>query len=290
MATNTVHILGAGTTDPMSQRFGSSFVLDVDGHKLMFDCGPAATHKLVKAGLWPTEIENLFFTNHHFDHDVDLPCFLLCRWDQSIGEEPVLQVYGPPPTSELVHGILNESDGVFAHDWIARVNHPLSQRIHANRGGRLPRPKPVVDAHNIEAGRLIEGDGWRVTTAKAEHVQPYLDSIAYRVDTADGKSVVFTGDSEPCDSLVELARDADLMLCMCVDRQTELRAEGLDIGQLGTTAAGLLAESAGVERLALVQVNPNLSQHGAMESGIAEVSEIFSGEIIFTHELMSINL
>ena len=26
----------------------------------MFDCGPAATHKLVKAGLYPTQVDNLF--------------------------------------------------------------------------------------------------------------------------------------------------------------------------------------------------------------------------------------
>lgn len=290
MASNTVYILGAGTPHPASDRFGSSFVLDVDGHKLMFDCGPAATHKLVKSGLRPTEIENLFFTHHGFDHDVDLPCFLLCRWDQSVGTESVLQVYGPPPTEELVRGILDESTGVFAHDWIARVNHPLSQQVHVNRGGRLPRPKPVVDAHDIEAGYTIEGDGWRVITERAEHVQPYLDSIAYRVDTADGKSVVFTGDTEPCDSVVELAREADLMLCMCVDVQQELRVSGLDIGQLGTYEAGRMAEMAGVKRLALVHVNPHLSQHGAMETGISEVVKEFSGEVIFTQELMAIEL
>ena len=45
----------------------------------MFDCGPAATHKLVKAGLYPTQVDNLFFTHHHFDHNIDYPCFLLCH-------------------------------------------------------------------------------------------------------------------------------------------------------------------------------------------------------------------
>ena len=66
----SLHILGAGTPTPA--RFGSDYVVDVDGAKLMFDCGPASTHKLVRSGLHPTEIDNLFFTHHHFDH----PCFL----------------------------------------------------------------------------------------------------------------------------------------------------------------------------------------------------------------------
>ena len=57
----------------------------------MIDCGPAATHKLVKAGLWPTDIDYIFFTHHHFDHDVDYQCYLLCRWYQTIGKESVFK-------------------------------------------------------------------------------------------------------------------------------------------------------------------------------------------------------
>ena len=72
----SLHILGAGTPTPTPTRFGSAYVVDVDGAELMFDCGPAATHKLVQSGLHPTEIDNLFVRHHHFDHDIDYPCFL----------------------------------------------------------------------------------------------------------------------------------------------------------------------------------------------------------------------
>ena len=46
--------LGAGTPTPTPTRFGSSHVLRLGDELLMFDCGPATTHKLVKAGLFPT--------------------------------------------------------------------------------------------------------------------------------------------------------------------------------------------------------------------------------------------
>ena len=52
----------------------------------MFDCGPAATHKLVKAGLYPTQVDNVFFTHHHFDHNIDYPCFQLCHLDQGLAK------------------------------------------------------------------------------------------------------------------------------------------------------------------------------------------------------------
>ncbi len=89
-----IYLLGTGTPTPTPVRFGSSYVMEVGGEYLMFDCGPAATLKLVQAGLWPTQIDYLFFSHHHFDHDIDYPCFLLCRWDQSIGNEDRLQAYG----------------------------------------------------------------------------------------------------------------------------------------------------------------------------------------------------
>src|SRR5207237_66331 len=158
----------------------------------MFDCGPAATHKLVKAGLWPTKVDHLFFTHHHFDHDVDYPCFLLCRWDQSIGRENRLQVFGPTPTERIAERLIGER-GAFTHDWQARVGHPLSQRVYRNRGGTvLPRPGPSVEAKDVGPGVVFAGSDWEVRAAPAEHVQPFLDSLAYRVETPTG-SVVFTG-------------------------------------------------------------------------------------------------
>src|SRR3989441_194065 len=189
-----VFVLGAGTPTPTPDRWGSAFAVDVGGEYLMFECGPAATAKLVKVGILPTRVDYLFFTHHHFDHDVDYPCFLLCRWDQSIGKENQLRVYGPTLTETITERLLGEN-GAFVHDWKARVNAPLSQRVHVNRGGTLPRRPPVV-----------------------------------------------------------------------------------------------LAQEAGVRRLALVHVGPHLARHGPMEKGIGDIRRIYRGEVIVTDELMSLSL
>ena len=53
-------ILGSGNPVPSAERFGSSYVLRVGDEYLMFDCGPATTYKLVKMGMSPTQIDNLF--------------------------------------------------------------------------------------------------------------------------------------------------------------------------------------------------------------------------------------
>lgn len=284
-----VYVLGAGTPTPTAARFGSAFAVGIGEERLMVDCGPAATHKLVKAGLWPTDIDYLFFTHHHFDHDIDYPCFLLCRWDQSTGKENALRAFGPALTERITRGILDESEGVFAHDWKARVGHPLSQRIHVNRGGTLPRKPPEVSARDVGPGLVFSGSDWQVSAAPAEHVQPFLDSLAYRFDTPAG-SVVFTGDTQPCESVVELARGADVMLCMCWDDQEIMDADGESPGQCGTLGAARMAQAAGVKRLALVHIGPHLSQPGAREKGIGDVRRIYDGELLFTDELTHFDL
>ena len=284
-----VYVLGAGTPTPTPTRFGSAFAVRIGQETLMVDCGPAATHKLVKAGLWPTDIDYLFFTHHHFDHDIDYPCFLLCRWDQSTGKENTLQAFGPTLTEKITRGILDESEGVFAHDWKARVGHPLSQRIHVNRGGTLPRKPPEVSARDVGTGLVFSGSDWQVSAAPAEHVQPFLDSLAYRFDTPAG-SVVFTGDTQPCESVTELARGADVMLCMCWDDQEIMDSDGESPGQCGTLGAARMAQAAGVKRLALVHIGPHLSQPGAREKGIGDVRQIYDGEMLFTDELTHFDL
>ena len=286
----TLHILGAGTPHPTPFRFGSSSILEIDGEFLMFDCGPATTHKLVKAGLFPTQIDHIFFTHHHFDHDVDLPCFLLCRWDQSIGKENTLNIYGPPPTERLVHGIMDEERGVFAHDWYARVHFPISQNVYVNRGGTLPRDLPVLYARDIGPGTFLTTNRWRITAASTVHVQPYLESLAYRIDTASGKSIVFTGDTKPCDTVIELARNSDVMVANCANDQSFLEAQGLDAGQSGTVAAARMAQSANVKTLVLTHLGPTFARHGPLEKGIGDISQHFAGQVIFGEELMKLEV
>ena len=98
---NKLIVLGAGTPTPTGERFGSSVVLSIEDELIMFDCGPASTHKLIKKRILPTQVNSLFFSHHHFDHNVDYPCFLLSRWDQGAGKEKKLKVFGPNLTEKI---------------------------------------------------------------------------------------------------------------------------------------------------------------------------------------------
>ena len=103
-----LHVLGAGQPTPAKDRFGTSFVLELSGEYLMFDCGPASTHKLVKVGILPTQVDYLFFTHHHYDHNVDYRCCLLTRWDHSADKAKQLRVFGPPPAAWITDRLMME--------------------------------------------------------------------------------------------------------------------------------------------------------------------------------------
>ena len=284
---NSLHILGSGTPAPTPDRFGSSYVLRLGDDHLMFDCGPATTHKLVKAGISPTQISNLFFTHHHFDHDVDYPCFLLARWNLCIGNEEELRVFGPNLTELLTHRLLDEEVGAFAHDWIARINHPLSLNAHTSRGGLLPRKPPSVQAKDVGPGAVHSGAHWQVTAAPAEHVEPWLDSLAYRVDSDEG-SIVVTGDTRPCDSVIDLARDADVMVCLCTGVQEEIDGTPEAEYMCGSTAAAKMAQEAGARKLVLVHQSYTLDAPEKQRKALSDVTDEYDGEIVWGEELMEL--
>lgn len=288
-------ILGSGTPGLSATQYGSCYVVSVASDHLMFDCGPATTYKLLKAGLAPAEIGYLFFTHHHYDHNADYPGFLLSRWDTGYGEVAQLQVFGPRHTEQLTDRLINPDTGAFAPDIRARINHPVSVRGYQQRGGVLPRTPPVVAVQDIGPGPVCGGEGWDVVCAATLHVQPWLESLAYRLNSEYG-SVVFTGDAGPGRNLIEFASGADTLVAMCHMSRAQVREEERE-ANLGTISAGRVAQEARVKRLVLVHNTRAIGAEtlgepapGQAEKVVAEVATQFSGEIILGRELLRVPL
>ena len=282
----SLQILCSGTPTPNETRWGSAYALKMDNEWIMFDCGPAATYKLVKSGISPLEISHLFFTHHHSDHDADYACFLLTRFDMSIGNEANLKVYGPPPTKTLTQKLIGENEGAYWHDFVARTNHPLSLWAYQNRGGTLPRKMPKVHANDIATGEIINGSNWTIECSRVEHVQPYLDSLAYRVNTDKG-SIVFSGDTRPCQSLIELAKGSDVLVMECIRLEKEMIGNATSLSESSALAAGEIAQEAEVKMLILTHQAHYLDD--SKEEVIQEVQKNYKGRIEWANETTRIS-
>jgi len=281
-----IFIVGSGTPSPSPSRFGSSYVVVAGDDHLMFDCGPAATHKLVKTGLSPIKIGHLFLTHNHFDHNADLPCFLLTRWDQYTGREKQLEVYGPYPTEEIVDGIIGPS-GVYSWDWKSRVAHPMSQTAYLHRGGKLPRRPPSLAVKNIKPGKVCAGRDWEVTAGPVEHIQPLMGCLCYKIATPE-ETIVISGDTRICDSYVEFVQGADTLLQMCIHHQDYLDANPLGSAMTGTVHAARIAQDAGVKKLVLVHQGFDLEAPASRARALRDVADVFKGTVVWGEEMMEV--
>jgi len=283
-----LHIVGSGCPVATPERYGSAFILEIDGQSVLIDCGPATTYKMALMGIDPLRVGHVFFTHHHFDHNADFPCFALTRWDQNTGKEPPLEVYGPPPTEAFVESLFGEN-GAFTIDWKSRVKHPASHECHQQRGGVLPRPPLAIAARDISPGLVAKTDLWTAAAVYVHHVEPTMISVAYRFDTDQG-SIVFAGDCADCDELREIAKGAGTLVAACTHFGCPPISPAIADVITGTPEVAAISQQAGVSRVVLTHMSPNFAKPGVKERAIADVARSFGGTILCPDELTTVDL
>lgn len=284
----TLTLLGTGTPTPLTHRAGSSYLVRLDDEFLLFDCGPGCVRRLLRKGISPAQITSLFLTHLHYDHCLDYGYLVLSRWDQAAGQIPELEVIGPQPTQQMT-GSLFGPGGAFDPDLTARTAHAGSHFIYEQRGGAMPRERPVPIVTEVADGAVIERDYWRLQVAEVIHVQPYLTCLAYRLETAT-HTIVFGGDTAPVESMTNLAQGADVLLHMCHfinGVETDKRLTDCCSGHLD---AARTARDAGVKTLVLVHLTEQMERPGIRERLLAEAAQIFDGNIIFGEDLLDVPL
>lgn len=120
-------------------------------------------------------------------------------------------------------------------------------------------------------------------------MEPWLQSLAYRVDTDEG-SIVFAGDTGPCAPLLDLARGTDVFVANCWNHQETMDEDGEAPGQTGTSDAARFAVESGARTLVLTHTGPSLCTAGSREKAIGHIAASYSGKIIFGEEGMVLHL
>ena len=180
-------------------------------------------------------------------------------------------------------------EGVYGPDILARIEHKSSQDQFEARGGTLPRRRPAPKVTEIHAGSVINGNGWKVTVGHAQHVEPYLECLALRIDTSEG-SICYTGDSGPNDAIVELAKGCDILIHM------NHYFSGTEPSPAYRMACGnhrdnaLIAKRAGVKTLVLTHLLGQIDRPAVREQIVHEIQNVFEGKVIWGEDLMRLTL
>ncbi|MGD9183472.1 MAG: MBL fold metallo-hydrolase, partial [Desulfobacterales bacterium] len=135
----------------------------------------------------------------------------------------------------------------------------------------------IIEFDNKNAD-MITFENFTVNTAPVQHNE---ESIAFRIISNDGFSAVYTGDTDYSETIIDLAKEADLLICECAFPD-KLRVKG----HLTPSLAGDLAAKAGVRKLVLTHFYPQCDK----EDIAAECRQTYAGPLILAEDLMKINI
>jgi ribonuclease BN (tRNA processing enzyme) len=242
-------VLGSGTIVPSLRRQPSGYLVEGSGAKVLLDCGSGTLRRLLQAGTHPDDVDLILISHIHLDHTSELPLLLFSAR------------YAPAPRRRPLR--LAGSSGFVEH----------FRGLESLYGEGLAAAGYERAVETLQEGGAARAGGIEIRCAPARHIP---SSLAFRLQEG-GASLVYTGDTEYCRSVVDLARGCDLLLCECSfpdGSPAKLHLTASD--------AGRIAAEAGARRLLLTHFYP------ACEAAdiIGQARGAFSGEVIVAEDLM----
>jgi ribonuclease BN (tRNA processing enzyme) len=251
-----VVLLGTGAEAPTDRRRLAASVLVCPKQTILIDCGSGSQMRLKQSGLSAASISLIVITHVHTSHYSELRDIALAAERRGC----------PLPLPIL-----------FPRGGCSAMSKVLSPQASATDLGSPPIPE--VELHEIDPGVAVVR-GTRIQSAVVAHNCP---GLAYRFETPEG-TVVFSGDTEPCDSVVELSRNADLLVHECSFPD----GHGKQPWHTTPTQLGLVAARAQVRHLAMNHFFPSCDD--LREAMIDNVAKQFKGDILFGEDLMSLGI
>ena len=249
------HIIFLGTSNaiPDPAHENTHMALVTNGGVILIDCVGSPNVRLTKASIKLSTITDLILTHFHPDHVSGVPLLLMNMWLQ--GREEPLRIYG-------LHHCLERIEDVMAlYHWDKWPGFfPVA--FH-----RLPEREHIL---------VLETEEVKIYSSPVRHLIP---TIGLRMeDVQDGGVIAYSCDTEPCPSVVRLARKADVLIH---------EATGFGAGHSSASQAGSIAREAQANRLILIHYPiADLDPEHLLE----QVSTTFDGDTKIAEDFMEISL
>ena len=256
----------------------------------LFDCGEGTQHQLLRTAFHPGKIERIFISHLHGDHLFGLPG-LICSRSMAGNIQP-LTIYGPQGVKEYVETSLRLSGswtdfpleiveiraGKILDDGLRQVTaYPLDHPVECYGFRVEEHDKPgALDAKRlIEAGvpfgplfqRLKAGES--ITLADGRTV----NGADFLAPATPGKKIAIFGDTAPCESALEMARDADLMVHEAT-LEAAMAEKANSRGHSSSEQTAQLARAANVKQLIITHVSSRYDAEGCRRL-LAECRSVF---------------
>lgn len=282
-------VLGTASQAPTRYRNHNGYLLRWDGFGVLFDPGEGTQRQMVLAGVASSAVHRICLTHFHGDHCLGLPG-VLSRMSLD-GLERTVEVFFPAESGEVFEHLSNAAigrrtitvdarpsgEGLLSeepplHLVARRLDHPvptLGWRLEEPAGRTmLPERLDAAGIRGPDVGRL-QRDGWMTTPAGTARLEEM--SVP-----RPGQTFAFVMDTRLCDAAVELAGDADLLVCEATFL-SEDQDLALAYSHMTAAQAAWLAREAGVRRLVLSHFSQRYTDQTRFA---AEASEIFPDVVV----------
>jgi ribonuclease Z len=240
-------ILGSANAVSDENQDNTHFYVEAGKRKILVDCGSNPLQALPANGIQPNTLTDIIITHFHPDHVTGLPLLLMDLW--LIGRQDPIAIYANSHALSRIEKMMD------LFDWQEWPNfYPVSFNEIPEREFHLA----IADA-DIE-----------IYTSPVQHLIP---TIGLRIEfIAEHKVVTYSCDTEPCQAVVRLAKDADILLH---------ETSGPFKGHTSAAQAAQIAAEACAEKLMYIHY-PTRSVNE--EEMLAEGKKFFNATIELAHD------
>ncbi len=287
-----VTLLGTAATCPRPDHAVTAAAISCKGRTLLLDCGEGTQVALHRWGVNPMRIDLICLTHYHGDHIFGLPGLLQSMG--TLGRTAPLTITGPEGLEDAMAPILLLTE---EQPFPIRLLEMPKEGLHLSTlDGRWPTAAvltvfPTVHRVVSQGYRFHLGRRGRFLASQAEalgvpkylwrHLQNgkpaelpgrgVIQPEAVCGPARPGLTVVFSGDTMPCEALEQAAAGADLLL-MDATYPTEDQADKAALyGHSTFPQAAALAARAGAKELWLVHFSASIEDPEAYRPAAQQI-------------------
>jgi len=298
-----VIFLGTAGSIPTTRRALPAIAIRRKDELIIFDCGEGVQRQMIKARVGFHKKTKIFVTHMHGDHVLGLPGVMQTM--SLLNREKELRVYGPVGIKAFIEAIEQTvqfgltfpikvreicEEGVVCEEREYRVqavhaDHVVSALAYA----LVEKPRP--GRFNKERAKNLgvpKGPLWsklqhggRVKLSNGKIVKP-SDVLG---KPRSGRKLVYTGDTRPSEALVELSKNADLLIHEAT-LGDELRERAFEDGHSTPSQAAETAKRAAANRLILTHIS---ARYKTPDSLLRQARRVFKN-VEIAEDFMRIDL
>ncbi|MGZ8583151.1 MAG: MBL fold metallo-hydrolase [Actinomycetota bacterium] len=227
-------VLGSAGTWPGPGGATCGHLLSHEGTHVWLDAG-TGTFARLQEFIGIDDIAAIVITHGHTDHFIDVIPAFYARHYGGMGA-PNLPFYSP---DGFVEGMT----------------------VLTSENGRNVMAE-AYDFRTVHGGDVFDVGSIRFTTFQMTHIG--VNAVGYRIE-AGGAVLAYTGDSGPCDEVIEMARDADLFVAEATYQDASSQA----FFHMSATQAAQHAKAAAAKRLMLTHILPTLDREVSRDEAAA---------------------